>query len=63
MVMAAKRKPNRELAEVLHLSDRAAHRRRLGQFPFSFGEIEKVGAWLEIDPETFLTGRGLEDAE
>lgn len=62
MVMAAKRKPNRELAEVLRLSERAAHRRRLGEFPFSLAELEKVGEWLAVDPETFLTGRGLEDA-
>lgn len=62
MLMAARRKSVKELAAVLHLSERAAQRRNAGEYPYSLGELETVGAWLGVDPETFLTGRGLDAA-
>lgn len=62
MLMAARRKSVKELAAILHLSERAAQRRNAGEYPYSLAELETVGAWLGVDPETFLTGRGLDAA-
>lgn len=62
MLMAAQRKTVKELATLLHLSDRAAQRRRSGDYPFSLRELEDVGKWLGVAPETFLTGRGMDEA-
>lgn len=62
MLMAAHKKSVKELAKLLNLSDRAAQRRRAGEYPFALSELEKVGAWLNVTPETFLTGRGLDEA-
>jgi hypothetical protein len=61
MTMAARQKTVRELAAVLNLSDRAAHRRRSGSQPFSLQELEVIGRWLNVDPVVLLTGVGLED--
>lgn len=61
MLMAARRKSNKELAEVLCLSDRAAMRRRHGEQEFTLSELEKVAGWLGVDPISLLTGRGLEE--
>lgn len=61
MTMAARQRTVRELASVLHLSDRAAQRRRAGEHPFSLRELEIIGKWLGVDPVVLLTGIGLED--
>lgn len=59
-VMAARRRTNKELAELLFLSPRAAMRRRLGELAFTLSEIERVAEWLEVDPQVLLSGVGLE---
>ncbi|MDN4615963.1 helix-turn-helix transcriptional regulator [Leifsonia sp. F6_8S_P_1B] len=59
MLMAARRATNRELAEVLGLSERAAQRRRQGHLEFSLSELELVANWLEVDPAALLSGRGI----
>lgn len=62
MLMAAQRRTNGELAEVLNLSERAAQRRRLGEHPFSLAELEAVGEWLGVEPMSLLSGRGFAEA-
>jgi transcriptional regulator with XRE-family HTH domain len=60
MLMAARRATNRELAQVLGLSERAAQRRRQGHLEFSLSELELVAAWLDVDPAALLSGYGLD---
>lgn len=55
--MAARRATNRELAEVLGLSERATQRRRQGHLEFSLSELELVAAWLDVDPAALVSGR------
>jgi len=59
-LMAARRVTNKNLADCLHLSPRAATRRRLGEYPFSIAEVEKVAALLKVDPQVILSGRDFE---
>lgn len=60
MVMAAKRRTVTDLAQVLHLSERQAQRLHKGHLAYSFGQVETVAKWLDVDEMTLLAGQGLE---
>jgi len=53
--MAGARKTNKQLAEVLHVSERAAMRRRLGEVEFSLNELETVANWLGLSIYDLMT--------
>lgn len=60
MLMAGQRKSNKELAALLHVSERSAIRRRQGTFPLSLAEIEQIAEWLDVDPLSLLSGLNFE---
>ena len=60
MIMAAKRKSVKDLAEIIHLSERQAQRLHKGQLAFSIAQVEAIAEWLDVDEITIFAGRGLE---
>ncbi len=60
MLMAAKRRSNRQLAELLHMSERNALRKKNGEQEFTLGELEALGHWLDVEPAALLSGRDID---
>lgn len=56
--LARQRRPQRELAEAIGLSQQAASRRLCGEVPFDIAELAKVAELLGVPIEHFLAARG-----
>lgn len=52
--LARQRRPQRDLAEAIGLSQQAASRRLCGEVPFDIAELAKVAALLGVPIEHFL---------
>jgi transcriptional regulator with XRE-family HTH domain len=60
--LARQRRPQRDLAEAIGLSQQAASRRLCGEVPFDIAELAKVAELLRVPIEQFLPERRTEQA-
>lgn len=58
--LARQRRPQRDLAEAIGLSQQAASRRLCGEVPFDIAELAKVAELLRVPIEQFLPERRTE---
>lgn len=52
--LARRRRTQNELAEVLGITPGTASRRLSGESPFDVVELIAIGAWLDVDPTSFI---------
>lgn len=55
--LARQRKPQRQLGEVIGLSQTAAWRRLKGDIPFDVAELDKIADWLGVPLANFFPER------